>query len=109
MYGFFNVNPKQIVNFEKEINSLLEGSVYDFKFSDKWIDSCDEAIKLTIYKSAYKSYKCVNTTCVILWLVSLFGYYIWNFDIMPMVMVTVIWLVQAVSYCLESIKEERRK
>ena len=34
----------KVVNLEKEINPFLNGSVYDFKFSQKWLDSCDEAI-----------------------------------------------------------------
>ena len=56
---------KKIVNLEKEINPLLKGSVYDFKFSEKWLDSCDEQRKLGIFKSAYKAYKSVSITCVI--------------------------------------------
>lgn len=100
---------KKIVNFEKEINPLLKGSIYDTKFSQKWIDSCDEAIKLNIYKSSYKAYTSVSTTCVILWLICIIGYDLWNFGVMPMVMVTIIWLVQTISYCLESIKQSKIK
>lgn len=100
---------KNIINFEKEINPLLKGSVYDRKFSQKWLDSCDEAIKLRIYKSSYKAYTSVSTTCVILWLICIIGYDLWNFGVMPMVMVTIIWLVQTISYCLESIKQSKIK
>lgn len=100
---------KKIVNLEKEINPLLKGSVYDFKFSEKWLDSCDEAIKLGIFKSAYKAYKSVSTTCVILWVICVLGYYIWDFGIVPMVMVIIIWLVQTISYCVESIKQSKSK
>ena len=95
---------KKIVNFEKEINPLLKGSVYDAKFTQKWLDSCDEAIKLGIYKSAFKAYMSVSMTCVILWVICIIGYELWNFGIMPMVMVIIIWLVQTISYCIESIK-----
>ncbi|WP_297137416.1 DUF3169 family protein, partial [Terrisporobacter sp.] len=55
---------KKIINLQKEINPLLKGSVYDLKFNKKWLDSCDEAIKLGIFKSAYKAYTSVSTTCV---------------------------------------------
>ena len=95
---------KKIVNFEKEINPLLKGSVYDAKFTQKWLDSCDEAIKLGIYKSAFKAYMSVSITCVILWVFCIIGYVLWNFGIMPMVIVIIIWLVQTISYCIESIK-----
>lgn len=99
----------KIINLEKEINPLLKGSVYDVKFSKKWLDSCDEAIKLGIYKSAYKAYISVSTTCVVLWVVCLVGYDIWDFGIAPMVMITIIWLVQTISYCVESIKQSKSK
>ena len=98
---------KNIVNLEKEINPLLKGSVYDIKFAQKWIDSCDEAIKLGIYKSAYKAYKSVSTTCAILWIVCIIGYDLWDFGIVPMVIVIIIWLVQTISYCIESIKQSK--
>lgn len=99
----------KIINFEKEINHLLKGSIYDTNFTQKWVDSCDEAIKLGIYKSAYKSYTAVNTTCIILWVVCIVGYNIWKIGIMPMVIVTIIWLVQSISYCMESIKQSKIK
>ena len=100
---------KNIVNFEKEMNPLLKGSVYDVKFSEKWLDSCDEAIKFNIFKSAYKAYKSVSITCMILWLFCFVGYTLWDFGVMPMVMVIIIWLVQTVSYCIESIKQSKVK
>ena len=93
----------KVVNLEKEINPFLNGSVYDFKFSKKWIDSCDEAIKLNIYKSSFKAHKSVTNTCLILWIICVIGYDFFDFGIMPPVMVTIIWLVQTVSYCRESI------
>lgn len=98
---------KKIVNLEKEINPLLKGSVYDIKFAKKWLDSCDEAIRLGIYKSAYKAYKSASTTCAILWIVCFIGYDLWDFGIVPMVIVIIIWLVLAISYCIESIKQSK--
>lgn len=98
---------KKIINLEKEINPLLRGSVYDIKFISKWLDSCDEAIKLHIFKSAYKAYVSVYKTCIILWIFCILGYGLWDFGIMPMVMVTIIWLVQTISYCRESIKQSK--
>ena len=100
---------KKFVNLEKEINPMLKGSVYDTKFSEKWIDSCDEAIKMNIYKSSYKAYRAVTNTCLILWLVCVLGYNVWDFGIMPLFIVTIIWLVQTVAYCLESIKSSKKR
>lgn len=99
----------KVVNLEKEINPFLNGSVYDFKFSKKWLDSCDEAIKLNVYKSSFKAHKAVTNTCLILWIVCVLGYSFFDFGIMPLVMVTIIWLVQTISYCIESIKCSKNK
>ena len=98
---------KKVINLEKEINPLLKGSVYDIKFTKKWVDSCDEAIKLGIYKSAYKAYMSVSRTCMILWLICFIGYDLLDFGIAPMVIITIIWLVQAISYSMESIKHSK--
>lgn len=100
---------KRIVNIEKEINPFLKGSVYDTKFEKKWVESCDEAIKLCIYKSGYKAYKNTNFTCIMLWLLSFFGGFFFEFGIWPMIMVCIIWMVSIVSYCMESIKLSKAK
>lgn len=100
---------KKVVNLEKEINPLLKGSVYDSKFGQKWLNSCDESIRLSIYKSSYKSYIATSTTCTILWLFCIVGFILWDFGITPLVMVTIIWLVLTISYSLESIKQSKIK
>lgn len=100
---------KKVVNLQKEINPLLKGSIYDINFSKKWLDSCDESIKLGIYKSSYKAYKSVCRTCMILFLFCIVGHDLWDFGIMPMVIVIIIWLVQTISYCIESIKYSKVK
>ncbi|MDK2562308.1 DUF3169 family protein [Romboutsia sedimentorum] len=100
---------KKVINLQKEINPLLKGSVYDMNFSKKWLDSCDESIKLGIYKSSYKAYKSVSTTCLILFLFCVVGHDLWDFGIMPMVIVIIIWLVQTISYYIESIKYSKVK
>ncbi len=100
---------KKVINLQKEINPLLKGSVYDMKFAKKWLDSCDESIKLGIFKSAYKAYKSVSITCIILWVFCIVGYDLWGFGIMPMVIVIIIWLVQTISYYIESIKYSKVK
>ena len=48
---------QKCVDLEKEMNPEKEGSVYDTKFSEKWLESCDEAEKMMIYRSAWASYR----------------------------------------------------
>lgn len=98
---------KEIVNFTKEINPEKQGSIYDAKFQKKWMDSCDELERLQIYKAGYKAYSAVNYTCMGLWVFTTFGIMIWDFGMLPMTMVTIIWLVAGVTYgaeCMRSAK-----
>lgn len=99
----------KIINFEKVINPEKKGSAFDTKFAQKWIESCDEAERLNLYKSSYKAYQTVNITCIILWVICIFAMMIWNVGVLPVAMVTIIWLVQTSSYCMESIRLAKRK
>ena len=96
-----------MVDLEKEMNPSKKGSVYDAKFRDKWEESCDELEKIIIYKSAYKAYKTTALTCVILWIVTATLSIAFKTGPLPSIAVTVIWLVQTVSYCREAMKLER--
>ncbi|MGN0734421.1 MAG: DUF3169 family protein [Anaerovoracaceae bacterium] len=96
-----------MVDLEKEMNPSKRGSVYDAKFRDKWEESCDELEKIIIYKSAYKAYKTTALTCVILWIVMATLSIAFKTGPLPSIAVTVIWLVQTVSYCREAMKLER--
>lgn len=95
---------KEIVNLEKEINPEKNGSVYDTGFHKKWMESCDESERLQIYKACYKSYKAVTYTCLGLWMICLIGILLWDFGMLPMTMVIIIWLVSGISYEAECIR-----
>lgn len=104
---FITLTQQKVVNFTKEINPEKEGSVFDLNFAKKWENSCDEAEKLKIYKSSYKAYRSVNITCIILWMVCMLGSSIWGFGLLPVTFVSIIWIVQTTSYCLECIRLEK--
>ena len=106
---FILLAQRKIIDFLKEMNPEKKGSIYDVKFSKKWEESCDEAEKLAIYKCGYKAYNSVNTACIVLWLFCFIGSSIWNFGIMPVAMVSIIWFVLITSYTLESYKISKRK
>lgn len=103
------VGTSKLVNFEKEINPEKKGSAYDTKFQKKWLESCDEAEKMKIYQSAFTAYKAVNTTCMILWFVSLVGITIWDYGIVPVILIGIIWLVSTISYSVEAMKLSQNK
>jgi hypothetical protein len=98
-----NIAQQKIINFLKEINPEKRGSVYDLKFAKEWEKNCDEAEQLLIYKSAYTSYRTVMLTCLLLWLFCVIGANIWDFGLMPVTLISIVWLVQVSSYCIKSI------
>ncbi len=100
----FVIEQQKIVNLIKARNPEKRGSTFETKFIKKWEESCDEAEKLTIYKCSYKAYRSVNMTCLILWVACTFGSFIWDIGILPVTVVSLIWMIQVSSYCLESIR-----
>lgn len=95
------------VDLIKEMNPEKRGNIFDTRFVDKWEASCDEAQKMMIYKSAYKSYKSVNIACILLWTISALGDMILQTGLLPVVLISIIWFVQNLSYYLEAFKLER--
>ncbi len=91
------------INLEKEINPEKSGSVYDTKFSSKWLESCDEAEKYTTYKCSYKSHRITNLTVSMLWVICLIGQMTFHTGVFATVVVSVIMLVQISVYSLQAI------
>ncbi|MBO5371651.1 MAG: DUF3169 family protein [Lachnospiraceae bacterium] len=103
-----SVEQQKLVNLTKQINPEKQGSVFDTKFQKKWEASCDEAEKLQIYKCAFKAYNVVQIECVVLWLLCLMGGFIWDFGILPIALITIIWGTMTTVYCFESIRLSKK-
>ena len=88
----------KVVNITKELNPEKKGSVYAIDFTKQWEKSCDEAERMKIYKAAYGAYNFCNTFYVVLWLACLFGNEVWHFGIMPVAVVTIVWLANFISF-----------
>lgn len=100
---------QKVVNMEKEMNPEKQGSIFDGKFQKKWIDSCDEAEQIQIYKASYASYKATSMACIGMWVFSLIGMTLWGFGVWPNLMVCAVWLVQISSYCIATMKKQNLK
>lgn len=59
----------KIVNMVKQMNPEKKGDVYDKKFGEKWLDSCDELEKMIIYKTCYKLYELMSKVISTLFIV----------------------------------------
>ena len=108
-FVFFIVIQRSAVELEKKINPEKRGEILDTNFQKEWENSFDEAEKALSGKAAYKSFKATNVTCVILWLFSIVGEMIFKIGIVPILFVTIIWLVSTLAYQLEALKLENKK
>lgn len=97
-----------LTDFIKIMHPDKLGSTYDFKFSEKWEESCDELEKLMIYKSAFKAYKTTNLTCCIALVVMILLSMYFHYGPLPAVIVGVIWLTLTMSYSLEAMRLDKK-
>lgn len=94
---------QKAVNLSKEINPEKSGSIYDMKFHDKWLRSCDEAERYAIYKCSFKTFKTMQITGMILWLVCLIGQIMFGTGVFATIIVTVFMIIQTSVYSVQGI------
>lgn len=95
---------QKLVDCIRLINPEKQGSVYDLRFDKKWEESCDEAEKMIIYKSAYRAYKVTSILCIVLWVI----FTVWGLNtgegFMTVVVILLIWSVLTCVYSYYGIK-----
>lgn len=94
---------QKAVNLSKEINPEKIGSVYDVKFQDKWLANCDEAERFTVYKCSFKTFKTMQITGLILWIICLISQMTFGTGAFATIMVTIYLLIQTSVYSVQGI------
>lgn len=102
------VYQRKVVDFVKIMNPEKQGSVYDLKFQEKWIESCDELEKQMIWQCGFKAYQVTNNMCVLLWVVFTCGAMFLKISLWPVAIVSLFWLVLTVTYLAEGRKLEKK-
>ncbi len=95
---------QKMVDQTKLLYPEKQGSVYDMKFQNKWMDSCDEAEKLLIGRCAYKAFTACTRVCIALWLIFTFSLFIFDTGLLPVITVCLIWAVNQGVYSYWSIR-----
>ena len=88
----------KVVSLEKKLNPEKRGNVLDIKFQSKWLESCDEAEKLTIYKAAYDSFKISTYVFGGALIIAILAEFVCRTGIFPIILVSVMWLIQLIVY-----------
>ena len=99
---------KRAIDLTKILYPEKNGSVFDINFTKVWEESCDEREKTLIWKSAYGAYKTTFSVYPILFLAIAACSIPFGYGPLPAGIVLLMWLIQTVSYCLHSIRNERR-
>ena len=102
--GVMMIGQQKMIDLTKKVYPEKRGSVYDIKFQKKWYETCDEAERATIGQASYTSYKATNTTCLVLWMALIIGNMLFKTGLLPIAIVTIIWLISTLSYCIHAMK-----
>ena len=94
-----------IVKFLKLVNPEKKGSIFETDFNKKWLNSCDEAQKMQVYRAGFVAYNAGIKCCIALWLLSLVGMTVLDTGVLPVIMASIFLLVLTVAYCVECIKQ----
>jgi hypothetical protein len=100
--------PKLILDIEKKLNPEKQGNILDVEFQKVWMNSCDEAERLTVYKAGYKAYQNTNVACLILIVAAFICSMTFKTDMIALVFICIIWFVNNMSYMLRAAKLEKR-
>ena len=98
---------QKLVDTTKKLNPEKRGSVYDPKFHKKWLDSCDEMERAIIGQCAMKAYQAVTFTCLALWTVFVLGGIYFDWGLLPVVPVCIVWGVNQSVYGYWAIRLSR--
>lgn len=98
---------KKIVDAVKLINPEKRGNILDVHFQKKWEESCDEAQQLYIYKASYASFRAVQFTCILLWVICVCADLAFQTGLFPVLLVSILWMVSTVTYMIATVKLEK--
>lgn len=87
-----------LINQVKQRDPMKKGDPSESNFEEQWIESCDEAEKLIIYKAAYKSYTMMKGVLLFSMVVMLLSKPIFKTGNIPIILIGILWLTQTLSY-----------
>lgn len=101
--GFWSV---RLVKLQQKIDPQKQGDPASIKFTEQWVESCDEAEKELIYQSAYKTYTFLARMIPLLTMAAMLLHLIWNTGITAVILLSLLWLLQTISYLRNCLKKE---
>lgn len=94
----------RLISLIKKYAPEKRGSVYDKKFHDVWLASCDEAEQYMIFEVAYKTFRFMNSVFSICLTIAIVAGMFFPIGILCAVMIGLLWLIMTWYYSKESMK-----
>ena len=92
----------------QKADPMKRGDIGSLRFNRDWLESCDEAERLGIYKASWKSFQVMNSLCPVIEAVALLGKIMFDTGNFPIILVTILWAVQTGVYCFYSAQYDSR-
>lgn len=96
-----------ILRYIKKINPEKKGNIFALNFQKTWMASCDEAEQMILFRAGYKAHRTVNIICIICYCALLVLETILQVGLVPLVLVGIIWLTNAIAFARESRKLDK--
>lgn len=106
---YYSIYMAYSVKLTKRLYPEKKGDPLDTRFQKDWLASCDEAEKMVIYQASYKSYKMTGGALLILWVITVLCSLFFGQNGFAITVISIIWLVQSVSYNYHCMKLNRKK
>lgn len=84
-----------------------KGDLSSPKFQEQWLDSCDEAEKEMIYRSAYKAYMIVNRTVPVILIMVMLANLYFDTGMLAVIVLAVVWMLAQFTYTGSCLKMKR--
>lgn len=97
-----------VVRQVQRADPMKKGEVGSLRFNREWLESCDEAERLGIYKASWKSFQVLNAFCPLMEAAALLGKMMFDTGNFPIILVTILWAVHTGVYCWYSALFDRR-
>lgn len=95
------------VQLVKKINPEKKGEVLAVNFQKEWEESMDEAQKLMLFETGFRTYKVMNYVILAAWLFTTLGI-MFGMGLMPMLIVSALWLTMTITYAVYGHKIEHK-
>lgn len=104
--GFWSV---RFVKLHQKIDPEKQGDPASMRFTEQWVESCDEAEKELIYQSTYKCYVFLSKAMPFLIAAAMLTHITWDTGFAAVFYLCLVWLILNVTYLRNCLKGKRRK